>query len=102
MESQPQPYEVLILVCTNHRPDGRACCMDGPAMEIRERLKSEVKALGLKGRVRVSQSGCLDRCAFGPNVFVFPEGVWYSHVGLDDVPAILERHVLPLVSQAGS
>ncbi len=96
MENQPQPYEVLILVCTNERPDGKACCMDGPALEIRERLKEEVKARGLKGRVRVSQTGCLDRCAFGPNVFVFPEGAWYSKVALEDIDAILARHVDPL------
>ncbi|MFN8549483.1 MAG: (2Fe-2S) ferredoxin domain-containing protein [Candidatus Eisenbacteria bacterium] len=96
MESQAQPYELLILVCVNQRPDGKACCMDGPAQEIRDTMKEKVKARGLKGRVRVSQTGCLDRCSEGPNVFVFPAGTWYSHVTLEDIDTILARHVDPL------
>ena len=93
MQSQPQPYEVLILVCVNQKPEGKACCMDGPAVEVREALKEQVKERGLKGRVRVSQTGCLDRCSQGPTVFVFPAGIWYSAVSVDDVPEILGRHV---------
>lgn len=93
MESRPQPYELLFLVCVNERPDGKACCADGDGMALKEWLKAEVKARGYRGRVRVSQSGCLDRCSEGPNIFVFPAGVWHSHVTLEDLPQILERHL---------
>lgn len=93
MESRPQPYECLFLVCTNQRPDGKPCCLERGSEAIKERLKAEVKARGLKGRVRVSASGCLDQCSFGPNIFVFPEGIWHLGVQESDIPEILARHL---------
>ena len=93
MESRALPYEVLILVCTNQRGTGEAACGDRAGQLLREALKRAVAERGLKGRVRVSATGCLGRCAEGPNVMILPAGVWYSGVGLQDVPAILARHL---------
>ena len=57
--------------------------------------QARVKALGLagEGRVRINQAGCLDRCAEGPCVVVYPEAVWYTYVDRADVDEILEEHV---------
>jgi (2Fe-2S) ferredoxin len=52
-----------------------------------------VAQAGLKGKVRVNNSGCLDQCGHGPNAVVYPENVWYSHLTLEDVPAIVEQHL---------
>lgn len=99
METKRQPYELLFLVCTNRRPDGKACCADGDGEALKEQLKAAVKSRGLKGRVRVSQAGCLDQCAFGPNIFVFPAGVWHAGVTEEDLPAILEQHLARIPSE---
>jgi (2Fe-2S) ferredoxin len=93
MKESKLPFRTIIFVCVNERPDGEASCGPRGAGAIRERLKAEVKARGLKGRVRVSQAGCMDLCALGPNVMVFPDGIWYQGVTEQDVPAIIERHM---------
>ena len=57
-------------------------------------LKQEIKQRGLRGTVRANQSGCLDACEFGPSVVVYPEGIWYGRVTPEDVPEILESHLI--------
>jgi (2Fe-2S) ferredoxin len=91
MEEQSIPYQVLILVCTNVKAEGKVCCGHQGA-GLRDALKAAVEERGLKGRVRVSQTGCLDQCALGPNIMVFPPGIWYSGVQEEDLPELISRH----------
>src|SRR5512147_3116367 len=90
------PYERHVFVCENRRPDDdpRGCCCEKGSATIRDRLKILAKNAGLKGRVRINGAGCLDQCAHGPTIVVYPEGVWYGHVTPADVPEIVERHLL--------
>lgn len=46
---------------------------------------------GLGGEVAVTTSGCLGPCFEGPNVVVYPDGVWYAGVGDQDVDDIVEH-----------
>jgi (2Fe-2S) ferredoxin len=48
----------------------------------------------LKGNIRANKAGCLDQCELGVSVVVYPEGVWYGRVTLDDVNEIVERHLI--------
>ena len=63
---------------------------------MRDYAKARVKELGLagKGKVRVNQAGCLDRCAEGPVVVVYPEAVWYTYVDEADVDEIITEHLV--------
>lgn len=92
MHKSPVPYRRVVLVCTNSRADGSASCgnpgQDGLA--IWEALKTGAKERGLKGRVRVSRTGCLDMCSRGPVVMVYPEGDCYTGVQAADAPRLLE------------
>ncbi len=88
MKSAPVPYDKILFVCTNERETG-ACCGKRGSAAVRDTLKAAITARGLKGRVRVARSGCLDHCNEGPNVMVFPDQQWYAGVTLDDVPRIL-------------
>ena len=91
------PYARIIFVCTNEREPGeRPCCAHGGGAALRDRLKEMVKERRLRGRIRVSQSGCLDRCEEGPNIMVFPSNVWYSHVCEVDLERILDDIVAEL------
>ena len=95
MENRAQPYRTLILVCTNLKEGGKACCGGrgrGSAV-LADTLKAAVAERGLKGIVRVSRTGCLGQCEFGPNIMVFPEGKWYSAVTEADLDAIIARHI---------
>ncbi len=92
MINQPQPYSFLILVCTNVRDDGRESCGGRGSAALRDALKAALTERGLKGKVRVSQTGCLGQCAAGPNVMVFPNGTWHSGVRPEDLPDLIERY----------
>lgn len=85
-----------LFICTNTRPQGhpRGCCNPDGSARLRERFKVEVKQRNLKATVRANAAGCLDQCEHGPNVVVYPEGVWYGNVQLEDVEEILESHII--------
>ncbi len=46
------------------------------------------------GKIRVNKAGCLDRCADGPVMVVYPQGVWYTLVDQDDVEEIIQSHLI--------
>ena len=94
MQTQPVPYEKIVFVCVHHREDGQGpCCEARGGAELHAALKEQVKALGLSAKIRVSRSGCLNRCAKGPNIMVFPDNVWCSHVAEADLEPLVTRLV---------
>ena len=90
------PYERHVFVCQNDRDpaDPRGCCCAQGAIEVRSRLKELTHDAKLRGRVRINGAGCLDQCAHGVTIVVYPEAVWYGHVTLDDVDELFHEHVL--------
>jgi (2Fe-2S) ferredoxin len=92
---QPPYYKHHIFFCLNERKNGEACCAQFKAQEAFDRCKAQVKDANLSGpgQVRVNKAGCLDRCAAGPVVVVYPEAVWYSYVDNADIDEIVESHL---------
>ncbi|HUC42413.1 MAG TPA: (2Fe-2S) ferredoxin domain-containing protein [Candidatus Sulfotelmatobacter sp.] len=90
------PYERHVFVCENARDpaDPKGCCAAKGSKAIRDRLKILAREAGLKGRIRVNGAGCLDQCAHGPTIVVYPEAIWYGGVRLEDVDEIFREHVL--------
>jgi (2Fe-2S) ferredoxin len=90
------PLERHLFVCLNQRDPGnpKGCCAQKGSAEVRSRLKELAHRAGLKGRVRINEAGCLDRCEHGVTVVVYPEAVWYGHVTVDDVDELFDEHVL--------
>jgi (2Fe-2S) ferredoxin len=89
-------YQRHVFVCINERPAGhpKGCCLEKGSAEIRDTLKSEVNTRGLAGIVRVNNAGCLDACAFGVALVIYPDGIWYGGVRKEDVWEIVERTIL--------
>src|SRR5438067_4067671 len=89
-------FQRHVFVCVNERPadDPRGCCKEKGAVEVRDRLKAELKARGIAKIVRANNAGCLDQCARGVSVVVYPEQVWYGGVTVDDVPEIVDKHLI--------
>jgi len=54
-------------------------------------LKDGVNQRGWKGKVRISQSGCMGLCAKGPNVMIYPQKIWFSDVSTNDVEEVLSK-----------
>ena len=42
----------------------------------------------------MSGSTCLGPCGTGPTVVIYPEGIWYGKIGVNDVEEIMDQHVL--------
>jgi len=89
-------YKRHIFVCTNQRSpdDPRGSCSKLGSEALHARFKQEAKRLDLKDVVRANKAGCLDHCAEGPSVVIYPEGVWYGAVTVGDVDEIFRSHVL--------
>jgi (2Fe-2S) ferredoxin len=89
-------FEHHIFVCTNQREPGhqRGSCNPDGCGELHQLFKAGVSRRGLKGRVRANKAGCLDQCEHGPNVVVYPEGIWYGNVSPADVDEILDSHII--------
>jgi (2Fe-2S) ferredoxin len=85
-----------VFVCVNERaPDNpKGCCLHRGAAAVREQFKKQLAERGLRGQVRANNAGCLDQCAHGVTVLVYPEQVWYGHVTAEDVSEIIERHII--------
>ncbi|MDH5654572.1 MAG: (2Fe-2S) ferredoxin domain-containing protein [Spirochaetia bacterium] len=87
-------YKKHIFVCTNERTDGsRISCGEKNGMDLVQEFKKEMGKYGLQKSMRVQRSGCFDICEKGPSVVVYPEGVFYSHVKIEDIPEIVKEHL---------
>lgn len=86
-------YKYHIFFCTHQRDDGRACCQQHDAQSLRNYAKQQVKDLKLK-KVRVNNAGCLNRCALGPMLVIYPQGTWYHYETEADIDEIIESHLL--------
>lgn len=53
----------------------------------------EIEERDLSGEIMVTNSGCFGICQSGPVMVVYPEGIWYSEVGADDIAEIVESHL---------
>ena len=89
-------YRYHVFFCVNQRTNGEECCADKGSADLREYAKQRVKELGLAGRggVRINSAGCLDRCAEGPVIVIYPEGIWYTYVDKEDIDEIVEKHLI--------
>ena len=88
-----------VFFCTNQRAPGEPCCNNHGAQAMRDHCKSKVKAMGerIAGKVRINNAGCLDRCAQGPVIVVYPEAVWYTFIDNSDIDEIVESHLKNVV-----
>ena len=90
------PYEKHLFVCTNQRVEGhpRGCCAERAGFDIRVAFAQGLAERGLKGKVRANKSGCLDVCELGAAMVIYPGGVWYLGVTVDDVAEIIETSIV--------
>lgn len=79
-----------LFVCTNERPIGGRPACGQRGKELAAALAEAIaRDPHLVGRTRVTSCECLGPCFDGPNLVVYPEGLWYSGVAVDDVPELV-------------
>jgi NADH-quinone oxidoreductase subunit F len=68
-------------------------CVSGKAIEIREATEKALAAEGITD-VKVDFTGCHGFCQQGPIAVVEPDGIFYCHVSVADVPDIVKQHLI--------
>ncbi|MSQ01800.1 MAG: (2Fe-2S) ferredoxin domain-containing protein [Myxococcales bacterium] len=96
MKAIKRPYEVRqLLVCTNARDPstGKSSCGQNGAQPILEYLKKTVKERGLKGKVIVTKTGCLDICPDDGCIVGFQPEAEFFRVActIEEADAVLTR-----------
>lgn len=81
-------YRSHVLVC------GGTGCTSSGSQQIMEALTAEIENKGLQNEVSVVQTGCHGLCALGPIMIVYPDASFYSMVKVEDIPEIVEEHLL--------
>ena len=93
------PIRHHIFVC-----NGKSCSAAGSA-EVKEALTRELHTRGLlfgkaakgknpNGSVVLTDCSSVGFCAVGAAVMVYPDGIWYAQVEPEDVPQIVEDHIV--------
>ncbi|GLC31863.1 NADH-quinone oxidoreductase subunit NuoF [Clostridium omnivorum] len=81
-------YRSQVLVC-----GGDGCC-DPHSADIYKFFKTELKRHNVDHEIELIKTGCLGLCELGPVVIVYPEGTFYSKVTVEDIPEIVEEHLV--------
>jgi len=81
-------YRSHVLVC------GGTGCTSSGSQQIMEALTAELEKKGLQNEISVVQTGCHGLCALGPIMIVYPDASFYSMVKVEDIPEIVEEHLL--------
>jgi (2Fe-2S) ferredoxin/SAM-dependent methyltransferase len=87
-----QPFRYHVFICDQKKPEGVPCCPARGSAATIEALRKEVAMRGLLDDVQITLCGSLGVCERGPNMVVYPEGVWYSGVRPEDVPELVKSH----------
>ena len=77
-----------VLVCSGPHCNGLK-----QSHAIKATLQARLEAEGMANRVKLNMVNCFDLCATAPNCIVYPDGIIYAHVKVEDVPEIIDSHL---------
>ncbi len=87
-------YSKHVFICSNEKDAPKKCCGSGHGAELVDAFRADWAKQGGTEKIRIQKSGCLDFCGKGPAMVVYPEGVFYGNVQLEDVSEITETHLI--------
>ena len=87
-----EPFLYHVFVCDQKKPEGVPGCMASGSGAVIEALQREIAGQGMIDEVQLTTCGSLGLCEHGPNMIVYPEGIWYCRVSPADVPEIVCSH----------
>lgn len=84
--------------------NGKSCSAVGSA-DVKKAFEDELQERNLRygkeskgrnpnGTIVLTDCGSVGFCSIGTAVLVYPEGVWYGQVRAEDVPEIIEEHLV--------
>jgi len=81
-------YRTHLLVCAG------TGCVACNSYEIKKTLEAEITKRKLQDEITVIATGCNGFCERGPIVVVQPEGIFYQRLKTEDIPHLVEEHLL--------
>jgi (2Fe-2S) ferredoxin/predicted O-methyltransferase YrrM len=87
-----EPFCYHVFICDQKKAEGVPCCNVSGSERVIDALRRELGVRRLMDEVQVTVCGSLGVCERGPNMVVYPEGIWYSGLTPQDVPEIVEKH----------
>lgn len=82
--SQPHYLDKHVLVCA-----GESCGAQG-GKAVRDALKAELRARGLREKYRDGECTCMGLCREGVNAVIWPEGIYLAGLTLSEVPRLVD------------
>lgn len=93
------PIRHHVFVC-----NGKSCTSVGSA-EVKAAFTQELLSRGIlfgkeskgknpRGSIVLTDCSSVGFCAVGAAVMVYPDGIWYAQVRAEDVPEIVEEHLM--------
>lgn len=93
------PIKHHVFVC-----NGKSCSAVGSA-DVKAAFERELLSRNLRqgkeskgrnpmGEIVLTDCSSVGFCSIGTAVLVYPEGVWYAQVTAEDVPEIVEEHLI--------
>jgi (2Fe-2S) ferredoxin len=86
-------FEKHVFICTNDKDAPKKSCGSQHGMDLVNAFKAQWEATSCDKKIRIQRSGCLDFCGKGPAMVIYPEGVFYGNVQIEDVQEITESHL---------
>lgn len=77
-----------LLIC------GGTGCQASGSIAVKQSLIEEIDKRGLAEEIKIVETGCNGFCALGPIMVVYPEGVIYVTLNPEDVPYLVEEHLV--------
>lgn len=90
MELIDKKYKRHIFVCINDK-ENEECCAKRNSNEILRILREHVNKNGLMGLYNITKTKCLGHCLEGPTIAIYPDGLFFKKVSIDDTKKIIEE-----------
>jgi len=69
-------------------------CVSAGALKIREKMMETLKERDILHEVNVIETGCMGPCDYGPVIMIYPEGIFYRKVTVNDVVEMVDEHFI--------
>jgi len=86
--SRRNAYDKVIVISSG------TCGQARGSLPLIEAVKDELQRRGLEERIGIEITGCHGFCELEPNLIIYPRGIFYKNLGVEDVPKIIENSIL--------
>jgi NADH-quinone oxidoreductase subunit F len=81
-------FRLRLMICGSND-----CHLTGSG-DVKSALDMALQETGLKDQVQIVETGCIGSCSMGPVMTVFPEEIFYMKLKSEDVPELVESHLI--------